>query len=218
MKIQKLTPNTPIFKNQKDLLKWTKKRQKGKGSFVTMMNYDCGDMEYNNQFLNSNIGNSSDSSGIDSSAVADGASTDMGESLQLISEKNSKNRQKINKNELIWYQLPSGRMPAKEFYESSSEDIQLSFDTLFKDLKDNSLFSIKDASKLLDSKERIFELRAKDGSHWARITYTRIDGDSILLLGFNKDQNQTPKIEIEKSIKYKKDYIKNNLGEKVEIL
>ena len=135
-----------------------------------------------------------------------------GNLFNQINEKNNK------QNELIWYQLPSGKIPAKEFYEKSSEDIQLSFDRLFDRLLNNTLSQAKNSSKLLDSKERIFELRVKDQNHWARITYSRVDGDSILLLGFNKDQNQTPKIEIEKSIKYKKDYINRGKGEKVNAL
>lgn len=136
----------------------------------------------------------------------------VGSLFNQINEKNNK------QNELIWYQLPSGRIPAKEFYEENSEDIQLSFDRLFDRLLNNTLSQAKNSSKLLDSKERIFELRVKDQNHWARITYSRVDGDSILLLGFNKDQNQTPKIEIEKSIKYKKDYINRGKGEKVNAL
>ena len=106
-------------------------------------------------------------------------------------------------------------MPAKEFYDESSIYLQSSFDILFENLLSNSLNNVKNSSKLLDSKEKIFELRGKDSEHWARITYTRLDGNSILLLGFVKDQNKTPRDEIEKSIKYKKDYIKNKLGEVV---
>lgn len=84
-------------------------------------------------------------------------------------------------------------------------------------LLSNSLQEMKGASKLLDSKEKIFELRVKDGSHWARITYSRVEGNSILFLGFNKTSNQTPREEIEKSIKYKKDYLKNKVGETVKL-
>ena len=222
MKIQKLTPDTPIFKNQKQLMNWVKKRQKGKGSFVHM-NYDCGDMEHNNSIFNNSNSNStnisSDSGNVDSSSTIDSVSTGIGESLQLISEKNkhkSKNDQSINlKKKLIWYKLPSSRMPAKEFYDSSSKQIRFYFDILFEELQLNQLLNIKDASKLLNSEERIFELRVKDGNHWARITFTRVDDGTLLLLGFNKSQNKTDPIEIKKSINYKKDYLKRRDGEEV---
>lgn len=227
-KKNKIVSGVPIFTSINDLKSWVKKRQKGWGSFVHIDN--CGNMDYNNAMFNRMNGTSNncvssadsstttgESSGADGGAALGGASTGMGESLQLISEKNKQKQASTVVNELIWYQLPSGRMPAKEFYEESSDRIQAMFDRYFISLKNNSLSAIKDASKLLDSKERIFELRVKDGEHWARITYTRINGNSILLLGFNKYQNQTPKIEIEKSIKYKKDYIKNKLGELADV-
>lgn len=59
------------------------------------------------------------------------------------------------------------------------------------------------ATKLIDNKNRIYELRPDSN----RILYFfDDDGRYILLHGFIKKTNKTPKTEIEKAIKEKKDY------------
>lgn len=116
---------------------------------------------------------------------------------------------------LVWYTTPAGNSPVKQFYESTSEDIQGAFDKLFYNLVNNQLHTIKDCSKLLDKKERIFELRVKDGATWARITYTREDDGTVLLTGFNKKQNKTDPDEIKQAIRNKHNYRKYHCGEEV---
>lgn len=118
-------------------------------------------------------------------------------------------------NTLYWYVTPAGNSPVKKFYEACPEDVQDAFQELFLLLANQQLQQVKDCSKLLSSKHRIFELRVKDGDSWYRLTYFRDQQDAIVLTGFTKKRNNTDPDEIEKAIVAKKTYLQTGNKEKV---
>ena len=224
-KISQTNPGEAIFKSVNDMKKWVKKRQKGLSPF-SYLNTNAGNVPLSNSIFNSMF-SSDGSSGVGTSegGVSNGglSSSDagggMGESLQLI-EVNKHKSKNANQNaikDLKWYETPAGNLPAKDFYDNCNQYIKKLFDNLFKLLKNNQLAQIKDCSKLLDSKEHIFELRLKDGDFWYRLTYFRADDGNILLTGFTKKRNETDDIEIQKAIKCKKNYLLYRRGQNIDV-
>lgn len=62
--------------------------------------------------------------------------------------------------------------------------------------------------------DSLFELRIKQSSNIARIFYFFYVGNQIILTnGFVKKSQKTPRKEIEKAVKFKKDYLERTAGE-----
>ncbi|GAA3023538.1 type II toxin-antitoxin system RelE/ParE family toxin [Tetragenococcus solitarius] len=74
---------------------------------------------------------------------------------------------------------------------------------------------IRDASqrewiKLLDKKEKIFEIRSRSTQYFPRAVYFRVKGDFYFIShGFNKKTNKTPKREIELAKNRKRSFFAN---------
>ena len=226
-RISDVKAGDPIFKSVDDMKKWVKKRQKGLSPFC-YLNPNAGNVPLSNSIFNSTF-SSDGSSGVGTSegGVSNGglsvgggdAGGAMGEAWYL-DEANKHKSKNANQNaikDLKWYETPAGNLPAKDFYDNCNPYIKKLFDNLFKLLKHNQLAQIKDCSKLLDSKEHIFELRLKDGDFWYRLTYFRADDGNILLTGFTKKRNETDDIEIQKAIKCKKNYLLYRRGQNIDV-
>ena len=82
------TQNTPVFKDINDLLRWTKKRQKGLPCFGGWLNPNAGNVEYNNDFFNhvtgadngdfGSLSGSGNELGAPAGGIGDGADASMG--------------------------------------------------------------------------------------------------------------------------------------------
>ena len=120
-------------------------------------------------------------------------------------------------NILYWYVTPAGNKPAEQFFDDCDEYVQIKFANLFELLSENRLHEVKDASKQLDSKDKIYELRVQDGELWYRLTYFRAKEGPIVLTGFHKSSNKTPPAEIEKAKQCIKNYKKYGLIEEVKV-
>lgn len=224
-RISDVKAGDPIFKSVNDMKNWIKKRQKGLSPFC-YLNPNAGNVPLSNSIFNSIFsGDGSSGVGTSEGGVSNGglsagdAGGGMGESWYL-GEANKHKSKNANQNaikDLKWYETPAGNLPAKDFYDNCNPYIKKLFDNLFKLLKNNQLAQIKDCSKLLDSKEHIFELRLKDGDFWYRLTYFRADDGNILLTGFTKKRNETDDIEIQKAIKCKKNYLLYRRGQNIDV-
>lgn len=120
-------------------------------------------------------------------------------------------------NILYWYVTPAGNKPAEQFFDDCDEYVQIKFANLFELLSENRLYEVKDASKQLDSKDKIYELRVQDGELWYRLTYFRAKEGPIVLTGLHKSSNKTPPAEIEKAKQCIKNYKKYGLIEEVKV-
>lgn len=106
-----------------------------------------------------------------------------------------------------FYETTDGKSPIKDFFESiSDKDFAIvSRDLSLLELKGHFIREPK--SKIVDRKEKIFELRSKFPSGISRIFYFFMIGDKIIITnGYIKKTTKTSKKEIEKAIKFKHEY------------
>lgn len=105
----------------------------------------------------------------------------------------------------IFYDLPDGTMPAQEFIDSLETKMQAKMMRTIAFLQENGTDLREPYSEYL--RDGILELRAKVGSNISRVLYFFYDGrKAVLTHGFIKKTPQTPKQEIERAIRYKKEY------------
>lgn len=108
--------------------------------------------------------------------------------------------------EVEFYEKDDGEQPAKEFLLSLDKKMRAKMSDIIVLLRDNGNALRLPYSECLD--DGIFELRAKVGSDISRVLYFfYIDRQIILTHGFIKKTQKTPRREIEKAKKYRKDYI-----------
>lgn len=108
--------------------------------------------------------------------------------------------------EIIFYDLPNGEEPAKEFIQSLDIKMRAKMLRTVLMLKENGFELREPQSKHLD--DGIFELRAKVGSDISRVLYFFVIGKkAILTNGFIKKTQKTPPGEIEKAKAYRKEYL-----------
>lgn len=106
-----------------------------------------------------------------------------------------------------FYETDNGDQPVKDYLLSlpSKERALVVKDIKILELKGNTIREPK--SKIVDRKERIFELRSKTNSGTSRIFYFFFSGNKLILTnGFLKKTKKTPKKELEKAINFKHDY------------
>lgn len=113
----------------------------------------------------------------------------------------------MQRYEVIFYDMPDGTEPAKEFLLSLDRKM------LAKMLKEIDLLEVNGpAVREPYSKsvgDGIFELRAKVGSDITRILYFFFVGHKIILTnGFVKKSNKTPANELERAKKYRDEFIR----------
>ena len=108
--------------------------------------------------------------------------------------------------EIIFYDLPNGEEPAKEFIQSLDIKMRAKMLRTVLRLQENGFELREPQSKHLD--DGIFELRAKVGSDISRVLYFFVIGKkAILTNGFIKKTQKTPPGEIEKAKAYRKEYL-----------
>ena len=108
--------------------------------------------------------------------------------------------------EVVFYELPNGKEPAKEFLEGLDLKMQAKMLRTIALLQQNGTDLREPYSKPLD--DGIMELRAKVGSDISRVLYFFFVGRKIVLTnGFIKKTQKTPPGEIEKAKAYRKDYM-----------
>ena len=118
--------------------------------------------------------------------------------------------------EIHFYRIKNGDCPIEDFLDALSPKLRSkSLQTI--DYLRTFGNELRDPfSKKIEWKnESIFELRVKQSNNIIRIFYFFCIGNRIILTnGFVKKTQKTPKKEIEKAIKLKKDYLKrDNEGE-----
>ncbi len=109
--------------------------------------------------------------------------------------------------DIIFYDLPNGIEPAKEFIISLEIKMRAKMLRSIEMLQNNGYELREPYSKYLN--EGIFELRAKVGSDISRVLYFFVVGKKVILTnGFIKKTQKTPHSEIEKAKMYRTEYLK----------
>ena len=112
----------------------------------------------------------------------------------------------IEKFEIIFYDLPNGTEPVKEFLLSLDIKMRAKMLRTIALLGDNGYAMREPYSKPID--DGIFELRAQVDGNISRVLYFFIDhGRIILTNGFIKKTGKTPSKEIELARKYRREYL-----------
>ena len=108
--------------------------------------------------------------------------------------------------EAIFYDLPNGEEPAKEFIKSLPPAMSAKMLMCIDLLEEfGPQLRLPYSGHLEDG---IFELRAKVGSDISRVLYFFIvDGKAILTNGFIKKTQKTPKRELQRAKDYRKEYL-----------
>jgi len=102
-----------------------------------------------------------------------------------------------------FYVRPSGEALAEEWLESQSASMQAKFAALFTWLGDQGRISNERKFKHLTDSNQIFELKADD----ERILCFFFSGQRVILThGFRKKGNKTPKSEIERAERLKREF------------
>lgn len=110
------------------------------------------------------------------------------------------------KIEAVFYDLPSGEEPAKEFMKSLQPAMIAKMLMCIDLLEEFGTQLRLPYSEHLE--DGIFELRAKAGSDISRVLYFFIaDGKAILTNGFIKKTQKTPKKELQRAKNYRKEYL-----------
>ena len=108
--------------------------------------------------------------------------------------------------EVIFYDLPDGEEPAKEFILGLDTKMRAKVLRTIELLSHNGTALREPCSKSLG--DGIFELRAKVGSDISRVLYFFIvDHRVILTNGFIKKTMKTPKAEIERAKRYRAEFL-----------
>lgn len=114
---------------------------------------------------------------------------------------------------IIYYTSPNGNAPAAEFIQDLLETehknkIFYKLRGLITQLENYGLkYKERNPKAIKHLCDGIFELKALS----ARVLFFCVKGNTIILLhGFEKKTQKTPKGEIEKAIKEKKEYLRGN--------
>ena len=108
--------------------------------------------------------------------------------------------------EAIFYDLPDGREPAKEFIDSLDIKMRAKMVRTIALLQKNGTSLREPYSKPLE--DGIFEVRAKVGTDISRVLYFFFVGHKIVLTnGFIKKTQKTPPAEIARAKAYRKEYL-----------
>lgn len=115
--------------------------------------------------------------------------------------------------EVIFYRKENGEEPAKDFLINLKPKMRAKIARAISRLKKNGTELHEPFSK--HSEDGIFELRATFSSNISRVLYFFFTGRTVILTnGFIKKTQKTPRTEIEKTKRYRDDYInrmnKNN--------
>jgi phage-related protein len=107
---------------------------------------------------------------------------------------------------VVYYDKPDGTLPAAEFIETLDAKMRAKFYMLERLLSEYGNSLREPYSKHLD--DGIFEIRARQGTDIARVLYFFVFGKRIILLnGFTKKTQKTPKSEIATAKRYRAEFL-----------
>ncbi len=110
------------------------------------------------------------------------------------------------KYQVIFFEKENGDIPAEEFINTLDNKMAAKIYRLLTMISENGPELREPYSKHID--DGIFELRAKVGSDISRVLYFFfIEQRVIITNGFVKKSQKTPKSEIDKAKKFRKEYI-----------
>ena len=110
------------------------------------------------------------------------------------------------KFEVEFYEKENGNQPVREFIISQEKKMIAKILDMINLLQDNGYQLREPYSKALE--DGLFELRIKSGSNISRIIYFfYVNRRIILTNGFVKKTQKIPRIEIDKAIRYRDDYL-----------
>ncbi|MCK4763341.1 MAG: type II toxin-antitoxin system RelE/ParE family toxin [Candidatus Aminicenantes bacterium] len=112
------------------------------------------------------------------------------------------------KRKVFLYETENGKCPVREFILSLQVKVQREIAKILKLLEDVEILSEPYFKKLRNSGE-IWEARKRFGSNSYRVLFF-FDQDSVVILtnGFVKKKQKTPREEISRAKRYKKDYLR----------
>lgn len=111
--------------------------------------------------------------------------------------------------QVVFYKNKKGEEPAIDFLESLDLKMKSKMTRTISLLEANGYKLREPYTKSL--RDGIFELRAKEGSDITRVLYFYVIGDkAVLTHGFVKKTDKTPPAEIERAIRYRDDYLKQD--------
>lgn len=111
------------------------------------------------------------------------------------------------KFEVIFYEKPDGRMPAKDFLLSLNKKMRAKMLDMIVLLENNGNELREPYSKSVGN--GLFELRAKVGTDISRVLYFfYVDRCIVLTNGFIKKTQKTPREVIERAKRYREDFFK----------
>ena len=112
----------------------------------------------------------------------------------------------MDKFTIEFYEKENGDIPVEEFLLSLDKKMRAKLLGIMGILQEKGNQLREPYSKHLD--DGIFEIRGKIGNDISRVLYFfYYEGKIIFTNGFVKKTQKTPRLEIEKSQKYRKDYI-----------
>jgi phage-related protein len=108
--------------------------------------------------------------------------------------------------DVSFYTTMDGEKPAKDFIKSLEPKMRAKMYWTIDKLADNGNKLREPHSKHLQ--DGIFELRVHVGSDISRVLYFFLIGQRVVLTnGFIKKTQETPQNEIERALRYRKDYM-----------
>lgn len=114
--------------------------------------------------------------------------------------------------EVIFYETKNGEILVQDFLMSLDKKMRAKLSGIISILQEYGNQLREPYSKYLD--DGIFEIRGKVGSDISRVLYFfYYDGKIILTNGFIKKTQKTPKAELDRAKRYRKDYLER-MGEK----
>ena len=112
----------------------------------------------------------------------------------------------MQKYKILFYDLPDGSEPVKEFLDSLDVKMRAKMLWTIQLLEVNGVELREPYSEALE--DGIFELRAKVGSDISRVLYFFVVGHKVILTnGFIKKSTKTPSGEKEKAKRYRAEYL-----------
>ncbi|RJQ53984.1 MAG: type II toxin-antitoxin system RelE/ParE family toxin [Nitrospiraceae bacterium] len=109
---------------------------------------------------------------------------------------------------IAYYVTGNNKCPAKEFIDSLSDEGQARFIFITRLLTEYGIAVKEPYVKQIMGRKKLFEIRIKDKSGISRILYFAHTGRRFVLLhGFTKKTDKTPKKEIEIAEQRMKDYL-----------
>lgn len=112
---------------------------------------------------------------------------------------------------VIFYTDSEDNSPIDEFVTRLPEKEQYKVYYTIKLLKTQGIYLREPYTKKVHAKSDLFELRVKYSNNIQRILYFHYTGKTFVLLhGFTKKTQKTPRNEIEIALKRKEDYLRRN--------